>query len=224
MKQLLVFLFLLCAGSVSAQDVIVKKDGSTIVCRVVELTSSEIVYKRWNDLNGSNYVINLTDASAVNYENGTRANLSKTTNLNQQSNLNSGGQQYNDKALLRMDFANQKIESKIKNLKTYGWISGIAGLGIGALLINLGNNSDDEGLQYYIPGGACALGGVITSVCCFITAQKKRKQAEMYLQSSTIYQYDFNFADGTYLSAGIDMLSDRSIGNNTIGLGLRYNF
>ncbi len=47
MKQLLVFLFLLCSGSVFAQDVIVKKDGSTIVCRVVELTSSEITYKKW---------------------------------------------------------------------------------------------------------------------------------------------------------------------------------
>ena len=61
MKQLLLFLFLLCSTGVFAQDVIVKKDGSTIVCRVVELTSSEIVYKKWSDLNGSNYVMNRAD-------------------------------------------------------------------------------------------------------------------------------------------------------------------
>ncbi len=60
MKQLLVFLLLLCSASVSAQDVIVKKDGSTIFCRVVELTDSEISYKKWSDLNGSNYVMNLS--------------------------------------------------------------------------------------------------------------------------------------------------------------------
>ena len=46
MKQLLVFLLLLCVASVSAQDVIVKKDGSTIVCRVVKLSSSEITFFR----------------------------------------------------------------------------------------------------------------------------------------------------------------------------------
>ena len=75
MKQLLVFLFLLCAASVSAQDVIVKKDGSTIVCCVVELTSTEIVYKKWSDLNGSNYVMDRSDASAINYQNGRKENL-----------------------------------------------------------------------------------------------------------------------------------------------------
>ena len=49
MKQLLVLLLLLCSMSVSAQDVIVKKDGSTIVCRVVEVTATEITYKKWSD-------------------------------------------------------------------------------------------------------------------------------------------------------------------------------
>jgi hypothetical protein len=46
MKQLLVMFMLLCSTTVFAQDVIVKKDGSTVVCRVVELTSSEIVAQR----------------------------------------------------------------------------------------------------------------------------------------------------------------------------------
>jgi len=34
MKKLVIFLLFLCSVSVFAQDVIVKKDGSTIVCRV----------------------------------------------------------------------------------------------------------------------------------------------------------------------------------------------
>ena len=55
MKQFLILFLFLCSTSIFAQDVIVKKDGSTIVCRVVELTSSEITYKKWGDLNGSNY-------------------------------------------------------------------------------------------------------------------------------------------------------------------------
>jgi hypothetical protein len=81
MKQLFVMLLLLCSAVANAQDVIVKKDGSTIVCRVVELTSTEITYKKWNDLNGSNYVMNRADASAINYQNGKKVNLSEATNL-----------------------------------------------------------------------------------------------------------------------------------------------
>ena len=100
MKQVFILFLLLCSTSVFAQDVIVKKDGSTIVCRVVELTSSEIVYKKWSDLNGSNYVMNRADASAINYQNGKKVNLSEATNLYTPNNQNDGVQQYNDRALL----------------------------------------------------------------------------------------------------------------------------
>ena len=90
MKQLFILLLLLCSVGMSAQDVIVKKDGSTIVCRVMELNSSEIVYKKWTDLNGSNYVMNRADASAINYENGKKENISEVTNLYTPNNQNDG--------------------------------------------------------------------------------------------------------------------------------------
>ncbi|MBO4549902.1 MAG: hypothetical protein J5733_04150, partial [Bacteroidaceae bacterium] len=57
MKQLLVLLLFLCSINIMAQDVIVKKDGSTVVCRVIEVTASEITYKKWGDLNGSSFII-----------------------------------------------------------------------------------------------------------------------------------------------------------------------
>ncbi len=90
MKQLLFVFFLMCSATVFAQDVIVKKDGSTIICRVVELTSSEIVYKKWSDLGGPNYVMDRSLVSAINYQNGKKVNLSESTNLympNNQNNL-----------------------------------------------------------------------------------------------------------------------------------------
>ena len=112
MKHLLVLLFLLCSVSAWAQDVIVKQDGSTIVCRIVDLTSSEITYKKWDDLNGSNYVMNRTDASAINYENGKKVNLSEVDNLYKPGNQNDGVQNYNDRALLEID-ANEHPKKKI---------------------------------------------------------------------------------------------------------------
>ena len=228
MKQLLVFLFLLCSASVFAQDVIVKKDGSTIVCRVVELTSSEITYKKWSDLNGSNYVMNRADASAINYENGKKEILSEATNLYLPHNQNDGVQQYNDRALIGMDYANQMTDKKVKRLRTWGWISGIAGVGLGAPFLFKGLSDEDlhwhEIGRYCVIGGVLAAGGIATSTYCFVTAHKKQKQAEMNLQSSTLYQYNFEFYNGSNLSAGIDMLHDLTIGNNTLGIGLRYNF
>lgn len=117
MKQLLVFLFLLCSASVFAQDVIVKKDGSTIVCRVVELTSSEITYKKWTDLNGSNYVMSRSDASSISYENGKKVDLSDATNLYKPNNQNDGVQQYNDNALLAMDRASHPKKKRKFNIR-----------------------------------------------------------------------------------------------------------
>lgn len=113
MKQLLVFLLLLCSASVSAQDVIVKKDGSTIVCQVVEVSATEITYKKWSEQNGSNYVMDKSLASAINYENGKKENLSEVTNLYTPGNQNDGTQQYNDNALLAMDAADH-ARKKIK--------------------------------------------------------------------------------------------------------------
>ena len=222
MKQLLVFLLLLCSASVSAQDVIVKKDGSTIVCRVVELTDSEITYKKWSDLNGSNYVMNRADASAINYQNGKKVNLSDATNLYTPHNQNDGVQQYNDRALLEMDYANQKTDKKVKQLKTWGWISGVLGVGIGAFSLYKSANVTHGASYYSTIGGILALGGILTSTYCFVSAHNKQK--EMYFQSSTLYQHKFEFSNGSNLSAGIDMLRDRNIGNNTLGIGLRYNF
>ena len=227
MKQLFVMLLLLCSVVANAQDVIVKKDGSTIVCRVVELTTSEIIYKKWSDLNGSNYVMNRADASAINYQNGKKVNLSEVTNLYTPNNQNDGVQQYNDRALLGMDYANQKTDKKVKKLRTWGWVSGIAGVGLGALFVNLGLNADydKDMVKYCIIGGVLAAGGIATSTYCFVTANKKQKEARMYnLQSSSLYHYNFKFDNGSYLSTGIDLLSDRTIGSKTLGLGLRYNF
>lgn len=75
MKQLLVLLLLLCSMYISAQDVIVKKDGSTILAKVLEITSEEVKYKKFSNLDGPSYVIRKIDILSVNYENGEKEEL-----------------------------------------------------------------------------------------------------------------------------------------------------
>lgn len=36
--------------------------------------------------------------------------------------------------------------------------------------------------------------------------------------------YNFPFSNGSSFSLSADLLGDRTLGSNTIGLGLRYNF
>ena len=234
MKQLLVLLLLLCSMSVSAQDVIVKKDGSTIVCRVVEVTATEITYKKWSDLNGSNYIMDKSLAAAINYESGKKETFSQTESLYKPDNQNDGERAMNDKALLRLDAAVNRIPPKVKKLRTAGWIGGVLLTGIGAVCLiiapsqymeksSYNNGGYDYRDQTYLAGGALVVGGCAWTY--FLRAANR--QMEKYQSqdiSSTIYRHDIPFSNGSSLSIGADMLSDRTLGTNTVGLGLRYNF
>ena len=57
-------------GVCEAQDVIVKKDGSTILSKVLEVNTTDIKYKKNSNLNGPTYTINKEEIQAINYEGG----------------------------------------------------------------------------------------------------------------------------------------------------------
>lgn len=71
-KQFCSILLLLSLSSTSilAQDVIVKKDGTTILSKVVEVGSFEIKYKKYSNIDGPMYVVDKNDILSINYENG----------------------------------------------------------------------------------------------------------------------------------------------------------
>lgn len=62
-----------------AQDVIVQKDGSTIISRVLEVNQSDIKYKKFSNLNGPTYTINKFDIMSINYENGDKDTFENTS-------------------------------------------------------------------------------------------------------------------------------------------------
>ena len=65
--------------SVSAQDVIVKKDGSTILSKVLEVNQGEIKYKKYSNLEGPTYAIDKSEIITINYENGEKDTFDNTT-------------------------------------------------------------------------------------------------------------------------------------------------
>jgi len=69
-KLLLIFVMFLSSILSNAQDVIVKRDGSTVICKVIEVGINEVKYKKHSNLNGPLYSVSVTDIQNINYENG----------------------------------------------------------------------------------------------------------------------------------------------------------
>ena len=83
MKKLIVLTMLsLAALNVAAQDVVVKRDGSTILAKVLEVNQDDIKYKKFSNQNGPTYTISISDIMSVNYENGDKEDFSNSSNTN----------------------------------------------------------------------------------------------------------------------------------------------
>lgn len=246
MKQLLTILLFLCSVSVMAQDVIVKKDGSTVLCKVLEVTASEITYKKWSDLKGSSYIIDKSLVSAINYENGKKEVISELEIIRNPEKSDEGKQSMSDADLLKLDEdlnsktliliqkENQekeylRIKKKVKRLKTWGWIGGgvLAAGGIAVIAMGISEQSPHSDVDYVGPccgiGVGCIVLGAGVTTLCLIKANKEKKKLDA-LQTSSIYRYDIPFSNGSSLSVGADLLNDRITNQKTIGLGLNYNF
>ena len=70
MKKSLFLLMMLSTTVLNAQDVIVKTDGSTIICKVIEVGTSEVKYKKYSNLDGPLYTITSENIQNINFENG----------------------------------------------------------------------------------------------------------------------------------------------------------
>ncbi len=69
--------------SINAQDVIVKRDGSTIISKVLEVNTSNIKYKKYSNQDGPTYTINKADVMTINYENGEKDVFEEQGDTNQ---------------------------------------------------------------------------------------------------------------------------------------------
>ena len=229
MKQLFVLFFILCSATAFAQDVIVKKDGSTIISKVLEVGKDQIKYKKYDNLNGPTYTIEKSELQAINYQNGAKDTFSspvREENRYLPSNQNDGVQQYNDRALLLMD---TEMNSYLKKARTYqyvGIIGGLALIGTGIVLIAVDGKSSATGKAdngVVIPAIACMGAGVAGGITCLLIANHYRKLGNM-LQSASIWHHEIMFSRGSSLITGIDVLKDNYSQQNTLGIGLRFNF
>ena len=78
---------MICFIGVNAQDILTKKTGEDIKAKVLEVTTNEIKYKLFDNLNGPTFVVLKSDLIMLRYENGTKDIYNQTNKVNQSSTL-----------------------------------------------------------------------------------------------------------------------------------------
>lgn len=70
MKYFYALISILFAKNIFCQDTIVMRDNSKLIAKVLEISSTEVKYKRFDNIEGPDYVINKNDVSSITYNNG----------------------------------------------------------------------------------------------------------------------------------------------------------
>ncbi len=83
MKRVLFVTALMLFGmAAAAQDVITTKDGDDIQAKVIEITETDVMYKKYSNLNGPTYILSKSDILIVRYENGEKEVFRETSKAN----------------------------------------------------------------------------------------------------------------------------------------------
>lgn len=70
MKKLFFLLTMCVVFNLSAQDIIVKRNGDELQCKILEVSKNEVKYKRWVNLDGPAFSEKKSDIFMIKYENG----------------------------------------------------------------------------------------------------------------------------------------------------------
>ena len=112
MKNLLLFILFVCSSNIiKAQDTLSTRYGENILVKVIEVGTTEVKYKKLDNLNGPDFTILKSDLLMIKYENGTSEMFSKE-----------------EKTIIKVRSTHNRL--------IWGIVGGLVGLG---LLIGLGS-------------------------------------------------------------------------------------
>lgn len=87
MKKLIFLLTMCVVFNLSAQDIIVKRNGDELQCRILEVSKNEVKYKRWVNLDGPAFSEKKSDIFMIKYENGEKDMIAHSSPVSESSAL-----------------------------------------------------------------------------------------------------------------------------------------
>lgn len=240
LRKISVTLFLFClVGLATAQDVIVMKDQSTVMTKVLEITSTEIKYKKWNNQDGPTYSILRSEVASINYENGEVEKLTDISNNQQLTNqqvqtlngsmVNYGtvlylnGRKLSDNEVKNLvDTQNYQLYLKAgrQNKTAYVFIiGGGIGLAIAGIAALVDHEKDYHSTNFKIKIASTTTGLILGMTGWILessASNKAKKVAETYNQNHSSH-YSFNISPSL-------MKCEIPQGNCGLGLTVSMNF
>lgn len=90
MKKLIFLLTMCVVFNLSAQDIIVKRNGDELQCRILEVSKNEVKYKRWVNLDGPAFSEKKSDIFMIKYENGEKDMIAHSSPVSESYAVSSG--------------------------------------------------------------------------------------------------------------------------------------
>lgn len=217
---------LLCCLAGMAQDVIVCKDGTSLLGKVAEVTEAEVKYRKADNPDGPLYTLKVADLMRINYENGQSDIFARDGQLPSTVLAGPTGD-VKDTDLLALYNKKTSISPLPKRLKLTAFIGGGVLIATGVTLMIIGSENaggfyPDNEPGLLIPGTCLAAAGAIWMPTFYLIARHKQKKLNE-LASAPIYRQEIFAKDGKSLSMGVDFLADR-VQTRTLGLGMTFKF
>lgn len=182
-KFMLLVMFFCFSSTIMAQDIIVKKDGSTIKAKVEKVTDMVVEYKKFTNLTGPTYTVKIEELLSINYENGEKDVFGKPETVKETADdkvektefaetvFHTGEKKMSDADLLNLSRAidkkvlsKEELYKKGKRMKIAGYTIAPALVAGGLLTMIMGIVSGD-GYDYYY-GYDYGSGGITTAIGC----------------------------------------------------------
>lgn len=225
MKKFLFIFLMAFSGMVYAQDTIALANKQTILCKILEVGSSEIKYKKWSNPEGPTYTTAISDILSISYQNGEKEDLMTLQFFTKESPIQ------NSQTVAAQNASIQSIHTNIDYLKRDELLHRsrgcrIAGIiffvcGTGSMLTGSAltgwSGANGGNISMIVIGGA----GMISACGLLYTANRLRREAYA-IDVAHLYEKDFKMRNGR-LSTGADLLVDKDQ-HKAIGVGIKYNF
>ena len=84
---LLIIIFASFSNIIKAQDTLTMRSGENIIVKIIEVGTSEVKYKKIDNLNGPIFSILKSEVSMIQYENGSKDVFKEDMKIKQQSSV-----------------------------------------------------------------------------------------------------------------------------------------